>query len=393
MIYNHKWYIKRLFEVHGNAIHALDTYQNSQAKLSHQHFCGYEWEGKPNNILNGAGCPKCNHGGRQILDKNMVIFRIGELFGDSITMLEPYSGVNVPTLFKHDCGWEWRARPKHVLAGHSCPSCAGKLLRTNQQYCDLVEKIHCGKIIVLDDYQGSSITIRHQHTCGHVWSNSPAKIISGQGCPSCAGVSRKTHDQYVANVFSVHGDEIKAIGTYRNAYTKIEHQHVTCGHKWDATPTMITSGGTGCPVCNLGSGYQKYAVEIGGVSFNVQGYERLAIPYLVNEIGVSPIEIIVGSGNVPRFSYIFKGKNRFYYPDIYIPQAKLIFEVKSPYTLGINNTNSDVLQMNKAKCESVERYTYAVLVFRNLKTQPVLLENDWHKLSVEKLKDMLNAIS
>lgn len=50
-------------EILSRGIIVLDTYINDATKLVHKcKRCEHEWTSKPNNILNGSGCPICNGG-------------------------------------------------------------------------------------------------------------------------------------------------------------------------------------------------------------------------------------------------------------------------------------------------------------------------------------------
>lgn len=68
-----------------------------------------------------------------------------------------------------------------------------------------------------------------------------------------------------------------------------------------------------------------------GRTENVQGYENICINYLLKK-GINEENIVVGSKNVPRVKYSFEGKNRYYFPDIFIANKNRLIEVKSDYT-------------------------------------------------------------
>jgi glutaredoxin len=86
--------------------------------------CGYEWQSKPNNILNGIGCPKCNSKEKltnEIIDerlKNRPIKRIGECVKSSTKIT--WKCLNV------SCQNEWEAVTGAILRGGGCPYCRKK---------------------------------------------------------------------------------------------------------------------------------------------------------------------------------------------------------------------------------------------------------------------------
>ena len=75
----------------------------------------------------------------------------------------------------------------------------------------------------------------------------------------------------------------------------------------------------------------KY-INIDGVDIQYQGYELKGIEYLLS-IGININEIVIGKSNIPVINYIFRGKNKIYFPDIYIPHINHIIEVKSKWTM------------------------------------------------------------
>lgn len=83
----HEDFIKRLKEVNSDII-AIEEYINQATKI---HFmcnkCSNIWKAKPNNILNGKGCPKCklSKGEKEIskfLDKNNIEYEAQYKFKD-----------------------------------------------------------------------------------------------------------------------------------------------------------------------------------------------------------------------------------------------------------------------------------------------------------------------
>lgn len=57
---------------------------------------------------------------------------------------------------------------------------------------------------------------------------------------------RKSHDQFVKEVFELVGDEYVVVSKYLNARTKITLKHNNCGHEWDINPNSFLKGNR-CP--------------------------------------------------------------------------------------------------------------------------------------------------
>ena len=59
---------------------------------------------------------------------------------------------------------------------------------------------------------------------------------------------KKTHEEYVKQVYNVVGDEYTVLDRYVNANTKIKLRHNECGHEWSVYPNNLLRG-HGCPKC------------------------------------------------------------------------------------------------------------------------------------------------
>lgn len=51
---------QQLFKIHGNEIRNLDEYRNNRTKILVQHMCGHKWKARPKDLLKGSSCPSCN---------------------------------------------------------------------------------------------------------------------------------------------------------------------------------------------------------------------------------------------------------------------------------------------------------------------------------------------
>lgn len=84
---------------------------------------GYEWSAKPNDLLNSKnGCPKCSgkiknktteYFKQELAEKNPNIEVLGEYEGNKTPI---YCKCKV-------CGYKWSPRPNDLLSGHSCSKC------------------------------------------------------------------------------------------------------------------------------------------------------------------------------------------------------------------------------------------------------------------------------
>ena len=118
----HEQFIQELEQINPN-IELLETYINAHTKIKCKcKIDGYEWTPTPNNLLIGAGCPKCATNNNKKTHEQFLqeLYKINE----NIEVLGTY--VTDKTKIKVRCkldGYKWTTRPHDLLKGHGCPKC------------------------------------------------------------------------------------------------------------------------------------------------------------------------------------------------------------------------------------------------------------------------------
>ncbi len=114
--------------------------------------------------------------------------------------------------------------------------------------------------------------------------------------------------------------------------------------------------------------FKNYTMPSGDVR-RVQGYEPFALDYLLKTY--SEDQIITDRRKIPRISYKTseEEKQRYYFPDIYIPHENKIIEVKSTWTIKLNPEIIDY----KKKATQNAGYNYEIWCF-NEKGERVMIE-------------------
>ena len=121
--------------------------------------------------------------------------------------------------------------------------------RTHNEYVLLVETIN-PNIEVIGEYINNRTSILHKCKIdGYIWPAIPYSILSSKGCPMCAGNAKRTHKQYIEDLFLVN-PHIEPIEEYINTDTNILHQCKICDHIWSIKPNHTLSG-HGCPMCGF----------------------------------------------------------------------------------------------------------------------------------------------
>lgn len=210
---------------------------------------------------------------------------------------------------------EWNISPTNILNGGRCRECRKesyhkKRCKTHEQYVNEVMNVN-PNIIVIDKYINSDTAILHK--ClkdGYEWCAIPYNILKGQGCPKCAGVKKKTHEEYVSEL-AIKNPSIEVIGEYIDAKTKILHHCLIHDVYWDVLPSNALKG-KGCRECmkdknrnKFLKNHEEYVSQVKHINPNIevlQTYIGTNSPILHKclihnvEWEVSPSSILNGCG-------------------------------------------------------------------------------------------------
>lgn len=246
----HEEYVAEVAVINPN-IEVVGTYVGSNTKIKHRcKIDGYEWNVIPSSILRCVGCPRCSGSERYTQDE--YVRRVAEV-NPNIEVIGEYVNANTPIL--HKCkvdGYGWHAAPSQILFGKGCPKCAGVAKKTHEEYVDEVAQIN-SDIEVVGIYDGSMTKILHRCKIdGFEWYAAPNHILRDRGCPRCAGNEKYGHEEYVRRVAEINPD-IEVIGTYIGNNNKILHRCKAYGHEWSTSPNIILQG-HGCPKCKTSKG-------------------------------------------------------------------------------------------------------------------------------------------
>jgi hypothetical protein len=110
--------------------------------------------------------------------------------------------------------------------------------------------------------------------------------------------------------------------------------------------------------------HKKFIMPSGNIRI-VQGYEPYALRDLIKKYNED--EIITLRKDIPCISYTVNLKNKYYFPDIYIPHENKIIEVKSTWTYKKD------LEINKLKSEATinSGFNYEIWIY-NYKGEKII---------------------
>ena len=180
----HEEFMERFYEKNETAenIEILGEYVGSKIKIKCKcKVDGYEFEMRPNNLLNNQGCPKCagRHTTTEEFKQEM------KKINDNIEILGEYIGTDkkIKCKCKID-GYEWETTPHNLLNNHGCPKCAGRN-KTTEEFVDKMKEIN-NDIEILGEYKTSYTKIKCRCKLdGYEWEAKPRNLLSNRGCPKC----------------------------------------------------------------------------------------------------------------------------------------------------------------------------------------------------------------
>lgn len=118
---------------------------------------------------------------------------------------------------------------------------------THDEQVEAIAKVN-PNIEVLGSIVGNAVNVLCRcKVCNHKWNAIPSNLKRGQGCPSCAGNIKLTHNEQVAAITEVNPN-IEVLGEIISSHAKVLCKCKICSHEWRVAPYSIKSG-NGCPEC------------------------------------------------------------------------------------------------------------------------------------------------
>ena len=313
------------------------------------------------------------------------------------TLIGDYLGYAVETDFQHNCGIQFSGRPESMLSGgKNCP-CQNtratkhtettlKLKLASFEYdWDLVTFDEKSNHLWENKLCGCRIRMTHRRVIG--WSSNNGRGIK---CPNCYGnqgmamplleYQYRLDTKWGLGLFVVHNDGVSCL----DCGYHIE-RNLSDVSKQEAYP---------CPVCRVGpASYRPYTVH--GVTKLVHGVEDLALDWILRHKKAQLSDIVAHSdSNRLSIGYTFKGKDRTYYPDFWIPDDNIVVEVKSIESLGFGDgfySYPETYEMNahKAKATIEQGYLFKLLVMSRVTNTKIQIPRNWYDFSRSDLQKAL----
>ena len=291
-------FVKELEKVNPN-IELLEEYKYAlEPILCRCKKDGYVWKSRPADLLKGKGCPKCAGNIKKTHDEFVEEMKS---INPNIDILSKYE--NAKTRIKCKCkidGHVWTATANNLLRGYGCPVCGGRMKMTHDEFVERLSIVN-PDIEILGKYVNSKTPILCRCKIdGNEWEGIPSALLAGRKCMVCAGKIKKTHEQFLEELYLVNPNII-VLGEYINYDTPILCKCKIDGNEWCASPNNLLSY-KGCPRCKKSQGERR--IENYLIANNIK-YETYA-----------KFPNLVGVGNKP-LSY-----------DFYITNFNMLIEVQ-----------------------------------------------------------------
>ncbi len=155
--------------------------------------------------------------------------------------------------------------------------------KTHEQFIEDVFKSIGNEYEVLGYYIKSNTKILFKHIlCGNEFLMRPNDFLNGQRCPKCSRPNYyRDTIQYKREVFDLVGNEYSVFGEYVYCKNKVLMKHNTCNYEWFITPSDFLNGRR-CPIC-VGKNVQKTTNQFKQEVFNLVGDEYEILGKYIND--------------------------------------------------------------------------------------------------------------
>ena len=262
----HEEFVKEVYDLVGDEYTVLGKYINTSTNIEMKHNkCNNIWKIKPSNFIKGNRCPKCNiikRSNKKRKTHEEFVKEVYDLVGDEYTVLGKYPSNNKISIdMKHNkCNNIFKMSPHNFLSQNQrCPKCQHPhSKKTHEEFVKEVYDLVGDEYTVLGKYgKGNKEKIKLKHNkCNYEYNVSPNRFLSGDRCPKCFGTIKKTHEEFVKEVYDLVGDEYTVLGKYINADTKILMLHNKCKNKYPVSPSGFLRGNR-CPECKNSIGEER----------------------------------------------------------------------------------------------------------------------------------------
>lgn len=197
-------FLSRVYKEHPS-IFIKGKYKNWHTKIDVLcKNCGYEWSPAAGSLLAGAGCPNCAGVIKKTTDsfrEEMALINSDiDVIGN---YKNAHSKIRCRC---KKCNNIWESKPNNLLNGLGCPDCVKtektrKQTKSEEQFLKEMKDVS-PLIEVLGKYKNSHSRVKCRcKRCNNIWNPIAWDIIRGNGCPQCSHTSTSFMEQFILLAF------------------------------------------------------------------------------------------------------------------------------------------------------------------------------------------------
>lgn len=270
--------VKEFIENNSNCKLISDSYKNDATPLELECECGNLFN-TTFNAFKFKNKRQCNECGRKssrnkqrisyTVIKNYIEVESG-LGTKLLTKEEDYKNTKTPIRIQCSCGNIFSRSFENYKKGTGlCEKCiqqiqAEKFKFTYEFVKEFIEKVsNSGCILISDKYKNNTEKLTIKCACGSEFKTTFASFMHGnkRQCNACGyrndGIAkRKTHEEFIKNIFELVGNEYTVLSQYSGADNKIliRHNSKECDfYEYYVTPHKFLNGRR-CPKCQQSNG-------------------------------------------------------------------------------------------------------------------------------------------
>ena len=217
---------------------------------------------RPNDLLNGHGCPSCSMvkklTTKDFIEKAKQIH--GNKYDYSLVDYKNYSTpIEIICHKKDENGIEhgvFLQTPRNHLQGDKCPKCYRNFKKTTEEFIEQAKQIHGEKYDYSKvHYKGNKIPITIICPKHGEFSQAPLYHLQGHGCIHCYNerrgeATRIGKENFIKKAKEIHGEKYDYNNVkYVNNKTKVSIICPTHG-EFLMTPNKHLNSKQGCPICS-----------------------------------------------------------------------------------------------------------------------------------------------
>jgi len=249
--------------------YSLVDYVNSKTKVKIIcKKCSNIFEQTPNNHSRGQGCPKC-YSKNLTNDERIENFNKVHNYEYDYSLTNFIrSNLKVKIICKK-CNSVFEQRPNDHLNGQGCPKCNAKLKLTEEEIVKKANEVHNNKYdyslflkySLNNDYKTQKTKIDIICPIHGEFKQQINNHLNGKGCKECAKNTKKTNNKFEKESNIIHNNRWDySLVDYINARTNVK---IICKEHgiFEVSPNNHLSKKSGCPDCNESKG-ELYISEI-----------------------------------------------------------------------------------------------------------------------------------